>query len=199
MRGSLRNIGLCLLAPFAVLWAVPEAPPKHADLLAEPVHAPFPEQLTGAFTGDFGEDTCRSCHFDYPLNPEGGSLELKGIPERFAPGQTYTLHIILRRENLRLGGFQLTARHSDSSQAGRFSVDSPSLQFTRGLGGVNYVQHTPSSTEPAEEGLIRWEVPWTAPASGEVRFSLAANAGNGDASAFGDYIFSLSRSVAPDE
>lgn len=194
MRNALLKIGLCLMTPFAALWAVPDA--REGDLAGSSgtVHAPFPEQLTGTFTGGFGEETCRSCHFDFPLNPGGGSLRLEGLPENYTPGQTYTLRIILRRDKLQRGGFQLTARHPDSSQAGRFSVDSPALQFTRDLEDVRYVQHTPASTEPSEQGVLRWEVPWTAPASGEVRFSLAANAGNGDASAFGDYIFQLSRS-----
>lgn len=200
MRLALLKMGLCLMVPFAALWAIPGTPERQQPAVSgNPVHAPYPEQLPGAFTGDFGEETCRSCHFDYPLNPGGGSLKLEGVPKRFEPGRTYTLRIILRRQDLRLGGFQLAARHPDSSQAGRFSVDSPALQFTRDLNGVRYVQHTSGSTEPSGEGVIRWEVPWTAPSSGEVRFSLAANAGNGDASAFGDYIFQLTRSSSSSE
>jgi len=41
------------------------------------------------------------------------------------------------------------------------------------------------------ESRARWQIVWTAPddTSGEVIFNLAANAANGDVSAFGDLIF----------
>lgn len=212
MSGAYTKMGLCLLLPFLAVWSKAEMIPDHpvrgqqqGTVTAPPPPGHgygtlFPEQLTGAFTGGFGEETCRSCHFDYPLNPKGGSLELEGVPDRYQPGQSYTLTVTLRREDLQLGGFQLTARHPDSTQAGRFELKSPRLQFTRGLAGVRYVQHSKKGTEPGEDGVIRWQVPWIAPESGrEVHFNLAANAGNGDASAFGDFIFSLGKRSASAE
>jgi O-antigen/teichoic acid export membrane protein len=42
----------------------------------------YPEHLIGAFTGGIGEEICRSCNFDYDLNPDGGPLKITGIPKK---------------------------------------------------------------------------------------------------------------------
>lgn len=158
--------------------------------ISTPAHA-YPEQLPGKYTGGFGEESCHSCHFDYSLNPEEGSLSIEGIPSSYDPGKTYTFTIEVSRKDLGKAGFQLTARYADSSQAGSFSEESNRIEFTNSTGGVQYVQHSPEGTEPNESDTSTWSLKWAAPeqSKGNIIFNLATNAANGDASEFGDFIF----------
>lgn len=161
-------------------------------VVTEPVHPSpaYPETLPGAFTGGFGEETCHSCHFDYPLNPGTGSLAVEGVPGQYRPGKRYTFTIVLKRKELGRAGFQLSSRFTDGSQAGEFSNNSERLRFTKALRTVRYLQHS-SEGSTVNGNRAQWEVQWTAPSPGEgkIIINMAANAGNGDASAFGDYIY----------
>lgn len=152
----------------------------------------YSEELPGAYTGGFGEDTCHSCHFDYPLNPEDeGSLEVEGIPKQYEPGYNYTFTITLRREEMADAGFQITSRFEDGSQASSFDTGSENIGVTKTGNGIQYLQHAFEGSNIEDESKASWEIVWTAPedTSGKVIFNLAANAANGDVSAFGDLIF----------
>lgn len=152
----------------------------------------YPEPLDGPYTGGFGESTCHSCHFDYDLNHEEGALNLEGIPDVWEPGKTYRWTVTIEREDLQRAGFQLTARSEDGGQAGRFEWESDRITTTPvGDRDVIYLQHTSDGTDPLEESRTQWEVAWTAPGegAGAVRVHIAANAGNGDDSPFGDWIY----------
>lgn len=153
----------------------------------------YPEHLTGAFTGGFGEQTCRNCHFDYGLNPEGGRLSVTGIPGKVAAGDTVEITIEVEREEMGSAGFQLSARYENGSQAGQFKVgENDRIVFSESVpDSSQYVQHTRESTEPSEANKNYWNVTWRAPesVSETVIFKVAANAGNGDQSEFGDFIY----------
>lgn len=84
----------------------------------------------------------------------------------------------------------MTARFTDGSQAGSFNHQSDRTQFsTADSGNVQYVQHSGKGTEITDTGLTVWTVEWIAPEkSRQISIHLAANAANGDASEFGDYI-----------
>lgn len=153
----------------------------------------YPEHLTGAFTGGFGEQTCRNCHFDYDLNPEGGALSVSGIPRNVKAGEAVAITITVKREELGRAGFQLTARYEDGSQAGHFDIaDNKRLMFT-GVGpdSLQYVQHSKTGSRIGEKGKGRWTVRWIAPreVGGTIIFNVVANAANGDQSEFGDFIY----------
>lgn len=151
-----------------------------------------PDHLDGAFTGGFGEETCRSCHFDYDLNMDGGSLTLDGVPKSYEAGKDYEITVTLQAEQLEVGGFQMTARFEDGSQAGEFSWDGDDLMFTPSVSDeVKYLQHSVSGTQQAEDQTIQWTFTWTAPEEdGEkVILNIAANSGNYDDSSFGDWIY----------
>lgn len=154
----------------------------------------YPEHLTGTFTGGFGEQTCRNCHFDYDLNPEGGSFSVSGIGESISAGERLEISISVKRENIGSGGFQLSVRYEDGSQAGNFDIEgNERLIFTKSApDSLQYVQHSKAGTKPTAENRNSWTVKWAAPSSlkGPVIFNVAANAGNGDQSEFGDFIYS---------
>jgi len=151
----------------------------------------YPEQLTGPYTGGFGEQTCHHCHFDYPLNDNPGTLSVKGLTGSFFPDSVYEITVSTTRSGLQRAGFQLSARYSTGKQAGSFQHVSDRTEFT-GVDQrmVQYVQHSPGGTVPVSTGRAEWKVLWRAPAaaSDTVYLHVAANAGNGDASEFGDYI-----------
>lgn len=153
----------------------------------------YPEHLTGAYTGGFGEDTCHSCHFDYDLNTEGGSLQLSGFPDSLIAGGRYELLVRIDRADLGRAGFQMSARHPDGNQAGTFLIidDEKEFIFTAtGDSTLQYIQHTATSSLPHNRSHHEWIITWKAPDTlKRVIFNIAANAANGDMSEFGDYIF----------
>ena len=159
------------------------------------------DQPPPAHTGGFGEKTCYQCHFDGELNEPGGTLELQGVPAHYVPGQTYTLSVQLARPALEHGGFQLSVRHAEGTyrgkQAGTFSSDGQRVGLSR-KDAVQYLNHTEAGTAPQTSDSIEWTFAWKAPPvdHGPVVFHLAANAANGDASEFGDAIYTL-EAIAP--
>jgi len=137
-------------------------------------------------TGGFGAETCRMCHTGNPLNAPGGSLRIVGLPERYSPGARYAVTVMLNREGLYIGGFQLASRTRDGDPAGSWRV-----QDDRAKAAGAWVQHTLRGSRAQMDGENRWQVEWTAPnpAAGEIVFNAAANASNDDVSALGDFIY----------
>lgn len=187
-----------MIFPFFVGVSLPE--PEYTGIAGHTVN---PENLDGAFTGGFGEQTCRSCHFDYDLNMEGGSLTIEGFSRTYEPGNRYEVTVTIHSERLELGGFQMTARFEDGTQAGKFSWQGDRLMFTPSAsvtGDVQYLQHSREGTSPTGEREIRWTFTWTAPEkeNGQVIINVAANAGNNDDSSFGDWIYAEKLILEPD-
>ncbi len=177
-----------ILFPFFVGVFMPES----ESVITNSVFDEFnPEHLDGRFTGGFGEQTCHSCHFDYDLNQEGGSLTVDGLDDILEPGKSYDVTVIVESEQLEIGGFQMTARFEDGTQAGEFEWSGDRLIFTPSVGEeVQYLQHSREGTSPTAEREVSWNFTWQAPEhSAPVIFNIAANAGNDDDSSFGDWIY----------
>lgn len=155
----------------------------------KPGIAVYPEHLPGGFTGGFGEETCHTCHFDYPMNPRDGSLAIKGLPEQYMPNRKYAIVVSVSRKNLGQAGFQLSSRFEDGGQAGSLKPDSDRIAFTKASNDIEYLQHSLSGSKVNNQPFAEWNITWIAPDSGKVIINIAANAANGDASAFGDYIY----------
>lgn len=152
----------------------------------------YPDHIPGPFTGGFGEETCHSCHFDYDINDERGSLRVEGLGQTYEPGEQYELTVSVESERLEIGGFQMTARFEDGSQAGEFIWSGDKLILTPDANDdIQYLQHSVSGTEPTSDREVSWTFTWTAPDHDPamVIFNIAANAGNDDFSAFGDWIY----------
>ncbi|GIW52725.1 MAG: hypothetical protein KatS3mg081_2080 [Gemmatimonadales bacterium] len=154
-------------------------------------------------TGGFGEPTCAQCHFGAELNTPPGKLELSGLPDAYAPGETYRLTVELRHPEARRAGFQIAVRYLEGaqqgSQAGKLvSLDSR-VQVVVDSNGVAYAEHTQSGSSLTEAGVARWVLTWRAPEApgGPVVFHAAANAANDDASEFGDLIYTAAVSIPP--
>jgi hypothetical protein len=155
--------------------------------------------------GGFGDQTCRSCHFDNELNGEGGGVTLTGVPATYTPGKAYTIIVRLERAGMTRGGFELSARFASGPEQGReagtWRIEGSRLQMVKSqvVPGLEFVQHTTAGTVAATPGSIRWQVEWTAPAaSTPVQFNVAANASNDDNSPLGDFIYVADATVSRD-
>jgi len=182
------------LAGIAAAVAGAAAYPAHGGAIAA-----FPDGPPPARTGGFGEQSCRACHFDNPSNEEGGELAITGVPAAYAAGGRYRATIVLRRNELHAGGFQLAARFADGPSAGRQAgalraVDERAQVAAGGndaATAIQYAAHTRPGIVPSADGRIEWVIEWTAPATvgGAVVFHAAALAANGDDSALGDLVY----------
>jgi hypothetical protein len=192
-RGALVMAGLVALASgSATLKAAPSERPAYRD-------GPPP-----GFSGGFGEHGCDACHFSAAVNDPSGSVRIDGLPARYAAGVTYPIVVELRRPGMALGGFQLAARYlANGAQAGELApgedeVDRLAVVEDR---GIQYLYQRDAGTEPGDDGMARWSVDWTAPASadrGTVTFNVAANAADGDDSTAGDFVFVTEVGIDPD-
>jgi hypothetical protein len=63
--------------------------------------------------------------------------------------------------------------------------------------GIHYAGHTEPGSRLAAPGAAEWPIVWTAPASGPITFSAAANAADDDRSPMGDYVYALERAAQP--
>lgn len=163
---------------------------EKADFEKKKITTMYPEHIAGAYTGGFEEQSCHSCHFDYDLNQPEGELSVSGIEESFEAGQEYAIYIRVNRADMNAAGLQMTARFEDGSQAGQFEIDDKLTTTPNIESSVTYVQHAVGMVD-AENGEKSWQIIWTAPdeATEPIIFNIAVNAANGDASAFGDWIY----------
>lgn len=146
-----------------------------------------------AHTGGFSEPDCTACHFDNPINDDAGEVRISGFPEKYEPGQKYTITIEIRRPGMARGGFQAAIRHASGENRGRQAGTVDTLDQRIEIVGadpVRYLQHSIAGTTFVDD-VAHWTFEWTAPVQvdGEVVLNAAANAANGDNSEFGDYIY----------
>jgi hypothetical protein len=159
--------------------------------------AAFKEGPYPNVTGGFGEQSCRLCHLDNPVNARGGSVTLDGVPASFTPGDTYPITVTIRREEMRRGGFEIAARFATGrqrgKQAGTWRLLDARVQLIPGAvdKALTFVQHNLAGSRVATTGENVWTIEWTAPATAAapVQFNVAANASNNDDSPLGDFIY----------
>lgn len=165
-----------------------------------PSRVPHAEGPPLGHTGGFGEPTCHACHNELELDAEGsGQLELDGLPERYEPGETYLLTVVLASEGMEGAGFEAAFRFAGSpppgAQAGTLAaVDDRAQVSYLGLTPVYYVRQTEAGSQGG--AVVSWSFTWTAPHSGDaVAVHLAANSANGDNSPLGDFVLTWSDTI----
>jgi hypothetical protein len=153
----------------------------------------YAEGAPAGFTGGFGEQSCDGCHFDKALNEKPGQLTIAGAPERFIPGERYTLTITLSRPAMAVAGFQLAARFENGgAQAGTLSPGPGEEKRVKveTQSNIQYANQRVEGSAPAEPGAARWSLVWTAPqAGGAVLIHASANAADKDGSTRGDFVY----------
>lgn len=151
------------------------------------VHAEGPPP---GFTGGFGEESCRSCHSEFELGL-GGELAVEGFPDRYEPGRSYAVTLLLTSDGMTLAGFQAAIRGEDGRPAGRVAPLDGSVVVhpdTAGM-GTPYVQHAPGGMRA--DAAASWSFEWIAPEGlpGAAILHAAANGANGDDSPLGDVVY----------
>jgi hypothetical protein len=161
-----------------------------------------PPGRTGA-PGD--EGTCQFCHFSYPLNDPSGGIAIGGLPKAYQPGEPIQFLVTVFQDGTdgaRIDwGFELTVLDVNEAFAGTLLVtDTENTQVIPSDDGTRcYIEHTAAGTFYNPEGaeMATWTVTWIPPDKdiGPVTFYAAGNAGNGDLTQIGDYIFTTSQTV----
>ncbi len=144
------------------------------------------------------EGSCTSCHTGELLRPDGAAqLALRGLPERYAPGERYPLVFEVAHPGIdRLRwGFELTAVDAETMRgSGRFVASDPqNTEMLQGLHGRTYIAHTYPGTAIGKRGGQSWRFDWIAPRDARaVAFYAIAVAANADGSAAGDLVYGSS-------
>ncbi len=186
-------VGVFVLATADALRAIEQS--RGPRLQADRVRTTARNYADGAppgFAGGFGESGCDSCHFDGAVNAAPGRVTLTGVPERFTPGTAYPITITLSRPEMKMAGFQLTARFENGgAQAGTMAAGpGEDKRIKIEPGTIQYANQRLAGAELTEAGTAKWTVVWTAPAApGTVLFHVAANAANKDEAARGDFVY----------
>ena len=117
------------------------------------------------------------------------------MPAEYVPGATYPITITVNRGGQNTWGFQASARIVSSGlQAGNpVLTDTSRTQITT-QSEVQYIQHTLTGTDQQE-----WSFNWIAPTDpvGDIRFSAAGNAANGNFNPTGDFIYTATATSSP--
>lgn len=182
-----------------VLFGIFAAVAASAGLTAKRVEA-FSTGPDPGLTGAPGEETCASCHSG---GGPGGMLAITGVPGNYAADQEYNITVTLTQAGRLRFGFQATVIDAAGRRAGTLIItDNARTQlFTGTIGGNQrtYVEHTFTGTVPSAPGQGSWSFRWRAPATsvGSVTFYVAGNAANGDATNFGDTIYTTNAQSQP--
>ncbi len=166
------------------------------------LHPANPEAPPAGRTGGFGEPTCTECHIGNDVNAFGGRVRIEGVGDRYAPGESHVLTVVMDADETVLAGFQLSARFQSGEEVGQPAGTLRSVDDRTGVirseTGQPYAQHTPAGTAVATSYGSSWTVEWTAPAAEKVVFHVVATSGNGDNSPLGDLVFASSRQAHPE-
>lgn len=153
-------------------------------------------------TGGFGEPTCQACHIGLPLNEPGSTLTVEGLPERYRPGETYTVTVRLESPDMAVAGFQAAFRRAEGPERGRSAGSARAtgdrVAVVPDSTGTVYIQHTRAGAR-TDGGVVEWRFEWTAPEGGRpVGFHVAANSGGGDNSPLEDLIYTRALLLTPE-
>jgi hypothetical protein len=153
------------------------------------------------FSGGFKEESCHACHFHAEVNSGGGRVTIEGVPATFAPGERYALTVTVTQSGMKRAGFQLAARFADDgAQAGALAPgpgDEGRVKV-ESQGGVQYAGQNLTGSSVESTNAARWTIEWTAPdRRGPIIFHVAANAADGNESADGDFVYTVTGESAP--
>lgn len=128
-------------------------------------------------------EACAQCHFGEDPVEESPALSLSGLEGGAVAGETYLVSLSFAPQDAEIVGFLASMRNQDEGAAGVISSDNERVE------GSDAAARSTLEGAALENGVAEWSFHWRAPyAPGPVTLSVAANAGNGDASQFGDMV-----------
>lgn len=179
----MRSLGFFALAAGGCLW------PATAWAFAD---GPPPD-----FAGVGGGPDCTTCHFDSPAIADSDQVVISGLESAYQPGQLYQLVIRLNEETAVAAGFQAGFFAAGGTgkylPVGRLRSLDPCVKLLGETAQPSYAVQNAAACGGHVDAGIYWEITWQAPAaySDRIKFNVAVNAANGDASPLGDRIHLL--------
>jgi len=171
---------------------------KFIPLLIIPISFLFYAYHTGSpggYSGSAGDgQDCTSCHLPGPTNIVDGWITTDIPSEGYTPDQTYTITATGTQAGVVRFGFELTAENSSNQKTGTLIItESTRTQLTN---ANHAVTHTAGGITPTGDSNT-WTMEWIAPSAGEgdVTFTAAFNAANGNGNNSGDVIYKSSTVV----
>ena len=165
---------------------------------------------SGAPTDHNGQN-CSTCHNSFGAANSDPSGSLTADISSYNPGIQQTIRIIIQHPQASRWGFQITIRSvSDETQsAGDFSPGGPvqvvcddGSRFGAAApcsppGTKEFAEHSNAPRTPTGAGF-EFDVVWTPPASeiGDIHLYIAAVAADGDNTAAGDRVYTITRTLA---
>lgn len=126
-------------------------------------------------------EACAQCHFDAEPVEDSPALSLSGLEEGAIAGERYLLSLSFAAEDSDVVGFMASMQNSADGAAGAMSSDDDRVKARAA------VARSTLKSSRSGNGAAKWSFHWRAPdVSGPVTLRIAANAGNGDSSQFGD-------------
>lgn len=103
----------------------------------------------------------------------------------------YEIDIILEHPDMQKSGFQLVLRNEDGSNAGEIRiVREQEMKLEPGFDNLRYLTHLELGNQPEQKGKKSWSFEWISDEElKNVWMYISANAGNGDESQFGDWVY----------
>lgn len=157
-------------------------------------------------TGAPGEATCNqpSCHNTYALNSGTGSMSATSTMNnwKYVPGTLYTISVTVRKAGVPLFGLGVEICQSSGDNCGTLIVSNTAKTQikTRTIGTVirRAIVHTLNGGRSADSCIFTFN--WMAPSTdvGNITLYAAGNAANSNASATGDYIYTMNQIITPD-
>jgi hypothetical protein len=111
------------------------------------------------------------------------------VPAQYQLGNTYLITVTISKSLQKKWGFELSVRAvSTKQQAGTLVVTDATNTQIKSQSGIQYIEHTLASYSSTKS---TWTFNWVAPSTavGDIRFSCAGNAANGDVTQLGDFIY----------
>lgn len=155
------------------------------------------------------EGTCALCHFSYVVNDPSGGVTIDGLPGVYTPGEPIDFSVTVFQdgtEGVRKDwGFELTVIDDANRRFAGTLITSDAVNtkiIDNEVEGSTryYIEQTAQGSyfNPQGSDNATWTMTWMPPEEdiGSVTFYVAANAGNGDFTPLGDFIFTANQSVA---
>ena len=170
----------------------------------------------GCFAGEPPRNSnCNNsgCHTGFPVNSGAGALQidLDGAENGYNPGQLYRVKVALSAPGLSRGGFQTIALQDNNNtiSPGTFTLTDlirtqvidnnfPHADTGCDIFSKVWIEHTESGIDDPIADTIKWGFDWRAPLNnvGSITFYVAALEANADLDATGDYVYSISKTIA---
>jgi hypothetical protein len=154
--------------------------------------------IVGDHSGAPGESTCSGCH-SAPINPDLPELhfEVDGNESAYVPGNTYLVHLSIKRIGHNKFGFVCSSLDSLNTSKGTFNLINTLTTRKYTMGGRDYISHTPCGADATDS--ISWTFNWTAPDSnkGKIKIYMSMLVANHDHALTGDTTYTRVISLSP--